>query len=1054
MKMGIMRLAHMSMVSATALMATTAPAYAQQAEARRDFNIRAQPLASALNEFSRQSDIVVTAPARLTRQRSAPAVRGSYTPREALQALLSGSGLTYRAGRGGTFIIEQGTPAQGEAAAGSAPAESERAAAGATPEILVIGRRTINADIRRTEDDAQPYVTFDAEQIEQSAAGNVEDFLRTRLPMNTQRGTFTQDGGANAANGNQSRFNLRGLGANQTLILVDGRRMPGINNFGDFAQPDINGIPLAAIERIEVLPSTASGIYGGGATGGVINIITRKDYTGVDVGITYRSPFEGGGASRRLDFSGGLSLNGGRTSILLAASYADADPLRTSDRDFAARARSLQLANNPAAFLTPATPPIGFTSNIRSQNGSNLVLDNGTPLNSPRTFVPIGYAGPSTDGGAALVANAGLYNLDIPDTLQGGRVSLLNDPTVWSATLNIRHAFSTRVEVFLDLSHSDNRGHALGGLISDVVTLPANAPNNPFTTPINVRFSPTGLIAPIVSASETTRAVGGVIVRLPREWTVSADLAWNRSRFTQTSTNPILGDPDGAGPGLPFATDLTNGTLDVLRDLNAFPLDYAPYLFPSPNQFSGPVDTVLLDATLRVSGPVLRLPAGPVTLSALFERREEDLKDVLFDTGPGAAAASRFRLTAAASQNVNSYYLETRVPLFSSANALPLLRELELQASVRHDTYETRLPAPAFVFSSAREGPFPPVTYNTNNVEGTGYTVGVRYSPIRDLVLRASYGTGFLPPSVTQLRPSLPSPPVTLTLVDPKRGGVSSTFVVDLFSGGNLDLVPEESESWSIGGILTPRFLPGLRLSVDYTRIEKTDEISGIVLAQILSLEDDLPGRVTRAPLTDADRALGFTGGVITSIDTRAVNIARTRVEAYDFQADYTLRTERLGTFHLYAVATWQPHFQRQTTARSAAVDSVGFSNGQLEWRGNAGLNWESGPWTLGWNAQYYGSYRPWAATDAPATINAVVLNQGSDTIPSQTYHDVFLRYRFGADARFPHVAFANTEILLGIQNIFDQSPPILASTGTTGGYSTYGDPRLRRFSISVRKHF
>ena len=135
----------------------------------------------------------------------------------------------------------------------------------ALPEVLVRGKRSLDVDIRRSRDDIQPYVVFDAEQIARSSAQNIEDFLQSHLPMNAQQTTTSQIGPQTQAVG---RIDLRGLGTEQTLILVDGRRLPSISTGDSFGQPNINGISLSQVERIEILPATASGIYGGGATGG------------------------------------------------------------------------------------------------------------------------------------------------------------------------------------------------------------------------------------------------------------------------------------------------------------------------------------------------------------------------------------------------------------------------------------------------------------------------------------------------------------------------------------------------------------------------------------------------------------------------------------------------------------------------------------------------------------------------------------------------------------------------------------------------------------------
>src|SRR5690606_25200474 len=138
-----------------------------------------------------------------------------------------------------------------------------------------------NLDIERTIDDHQPYYIFDSRTIEQSGAGSVEQFLKQRLTMNAVGQTNAMMAGSdvNSVLGNSSTINLRGLGTDKTLILVNGRRRPGVTWNIEY-QPDLNGIPLSAIDRMEVLPSSASGIYGGSAIGGVVNVILKRDYTG------------------------------------------------------------------------------------------------------------------------------------------------------------------------------------------------------------------------------------------------------------------------------------------------------------------------------------------------------------------------------------------------------------------------------------------------------------------------------------------------------------------------------------------------------------------------------------------------------------------------------------------------------------------------------------------------------------------------------------------------------------------------------------------------------
>src|SRR5690606_9402610 len=163
---------------------------------------------------------------------------------------------------------------------------------------------------RRTEDDIQPYVVIEREQIARSQATDLEGFLKTHLSMNTASRSLEQ-ASTDPSNGFGS-IDLRGLGSEQTLILVDGRRVPGVALQGNFFQPYIGGIPLSSIERIEVLPSTAGAIYGGGATGGVVNIIRKRDYTGLDLNVQYGNTFESDVASLAVSANGGFSFGEGR----------------------------------------------------------------------------------------------------------------------------------------------------------------------------------------------------------------------------------------------------------------------------------------------------------------------------------------------------------------------------------------------------------------------------------------------------------------------------------------------------------------------------------------------------------------------------------------------------------------------------------------------------------------------------------------------------------------------------------------------------------------------
>ncbi|MCW4460809.1 TonB-dependent receptor [Sphingomonas sp. BT-65] len=1042
--------------TATLMFAQAVPAYAQ--EQTYSFDIPAQDMGPALRAFARASRQQVAFDDKAVRGRRSTAIKGQMSARQALERLIGGSGLTVERGTSGLFIVRPsaaGAQADTVASLGDGAVsnvdDSDRSA-GATPDILVVGRRTINADIKRTEDDAQPYVVFSGDDVRRSQATNLEDFLKTRLPMNSLDMSFSQA----AANGNRSTINLRGLGANQTLILVDGRRFPGAVQNASVRQPDINGLPLSAIERIEVLPATASGIYGGGATGGVVNIITRKDYTGLEGNLTFGLTDRGDSGTYRIDASAGIALEGGRTRILVAASHERSEPLYTGDRDFVERARALQFANNPNAFYNLTSPPSGYTTNICSAasptattcSNAPLVLDSGASLGSNRTFVPIGYAG--SDGGAALVGNAGQYSLGIPNDVSAARRALFSGMTTNSVSVNVNRKFNEKLDVFADFTWLDNGADGLTGFPTSIVTIPGSAPTNPFQNAILVRYPVTGPGFPFINDSTTVRATGGLILRLPSNWSAAADFTWGFGELKRRATEQFLGDPDGSGPGISLLTALQNGTLNPIKDLNAFPLDFGPYLLPTPT-LQSTNKTIFRNASFRLSGPIATLPAGKATVTGLLEWREDEAEDI-FTTSVNASAARNTMFFPARRQSVLASYAEVRVPLFSEANSISLINELELQGSVRYERYRTVAPSPTSATVPSPEGPLPDLTYSTNRVSATSYTAAVKYSPFKGLSLRGSYNTGFLPPSITQIVPNIVTG-FSLALVDPKRGNGTSTFAFTQITSGNPDLSPERSESWSIGAVLSPPSVRGLRLSVDYTNIRKTDELFSPDFQTILNLEDALAGRVIRKPLTPDDIARGYTGGVVESIDRSLLNVTGSKVEAVDIQADYEFDLGKAGAVQLYAVATWQPTFERQTLPTLPFVSSVGFSGGILEWRGNVGLDWTIGGTTLSWNAQYYDSYSICVATDLANPCSQKTLNQGSATVPSQMYHDLSFRHRFSGSELGGSI-LENVEVLFSVLNVFDKRPPILATIAAADGYSTYGDPRMRRFRLSLRKAF
>jgi len=1116
-----MRTAAATAVICLALIGVT---HAKDANAaiRMPTHIESQSLGSALLQLAKQREIQVVYRSELVGARKTAGVMGDLTFEEALSQLLNGSGLTFEyldstaitivplknaAPAVEAVAIPTPTPvapssvpaasatepalwqkfklAQVEAASSQPVEVAAVPAFGPTrdekgiPEVLIKGAKvSLNADIQRTEDDVQPYVVYTAEEIQRSMATNLEDFFKSRLPMNTQSVTLGQD----TRNGsNISEINLRGLGVDETLVLINGRRQPGVSNITqsddeNFGQPDINGIPLASIARIEVLPATAAGIYGGGATGGVINIVLKTNYTGLDVIANYANTFESESGIKRLSANGGTSFEGGRTNVALSLSYSEQNPMFVRSRDFMQRARALAIANNPEAYEDAFSQlPTGYTTNIRSSQQCGFTPDGGyectmpnltlkpqyggTDLGSKITYVPVGYDGDP----AKLVANAGRVNLAVANDLNNAGRSIQNNPRTNSVNLTVNRDFTDWLSMFVNVSRSENNGNVyFTGLQNSGYTVAADAPNNPFTTDISVSVPFPGYAFKQATTSESLNSVFGAAFSLPHRWRAQLEGNWGRSRSQNFGGAPFLlsdvQDPSSFGTILRegLSTGVKTGKIDVLQDLNQSPLNLSDYaLEPYPNQTTSPSDSIGTGATLRVSGPVFQLPGGQITLSGSFEHRNSEAKATRSRILGSYDGQERYYYYPERETTTDSYYIETFVPLVSSQNAKPFVEALELQASTRRDDTSTKSVNTGGTPIDTPDGTPDSIEYTRAGVAATGYTFGFRYQPVRDVALRSSFSHGFLPPSITQISPKITTTDVQPAFYqDPLRnyemiGTAATATIVGL---GNPNLKPEESDSVSAGLIFTPRFLQAARLSVDYTEIRKSNEISNVdvffLLQDPVNAEKLYPGRVVRGP------SLGDgLPGPVTYLDGSEINIERTTVRAIDTQLDYQYAAGDLGSFDFYAVATMEKEYSRKVNAITPEQQSVGFHDGPLKWRGNAGITWHLGALSVGWAMQYYDSYLVYKVQDGPSSIDYVTGIQGSRSIESQSYHDVSFRYRLGEGLLSNVGAFSGTTISGGVQNVLNTSPPIEAYSADVG-YSTYGDPRLRRYTLELSKSF
>jgi iron complex outermembrane recepter protein len=1039
------------------------------------FDLQAKDLDQVLKDFELQSGLKVTATANVIAGKKGKSVHGDMTANDALRRLLKGSGLTFVRGRDDNITIQAVTAPAPVAVDSEGPVSADVSVQ--SQRVIQVYQPGGNVDIPRTIDDVQPYYIFNNEAIEESGATNIEDFLKQYLTMNSVVQTNSQIYGTLVNRGfpmgNTSTIDLRGLGSNQTLILVNGHRMAGVSVAGNSGQPDINGIPIAAVDHIEVLPSSSSGIYGGSAMGGAINIILKKNYKGGDLSYTREAVVSGHGFDSTVDGSYGFSLEGGKTQAMISAHYSDSEPLLLEDRAGLVEGgiRTLMQAD-PGIFgggISAGLNPFQggtFTNIVGLANcgptgcvPAPLVLLNGKSLGAGTTTLCPGISPTSSIAAidACLLKNAGTQNTNLSPGLGefGLQQPIGYAPRVESLIASVNRSMSSWLDAFVDLTITKNDGSSEYNPIADQTwTVYAGSPTNPFQNSVNLHI-PVENSVPLIADSLTRAITTGLTAQLPSGWRSELDFTWSENSFNSYygQVNNDLFDGVATGPyAVPSGINgaLETGAVNPFIDTGAYPQNVRPYIYP----WSYGSSSTLNDVALRSTGPIVQLPWGNPIIAVAVEHREDGFPTStqysIYNTASTAAFDSHTTYFGQ-HQSTDSLYLEANVPLITERNALPGLRELALQATDRIERYDVvtgtsseyiipggTLPSgtvvpPYICYSPALDEnystgacqvpvPRAATTYRSNN-----HTVGLKYKPIESVTVRGSVATAFLPPNYSQLLPNPQVIPDGDTITDPKTG---ATYQVSTIGGGNPNLKPESDKNWDIGVIFEPQddIFRGLRVDLEFVQIKRFDAILNLSGNQILS-DAALASRVTRNPAT----------GLITLINESAINASELKYEGYDLSINYVKPTG-VGTFEFIGRASISEHNAVVYGFGQPPVDLVGdvWNGGQIKSSANGTLTWAKGPWKLGWTTRWFDGY----------------YSQDPDgnelRIPSQVYHDLFAKYSVGASSS---KLLANASVQFGIKDIFNTAPP----------YDPYfapfyrspiGDIHMQEWRLGVRKSF
>jgi iron complex outermembrane recepter protein len=945
-----------------------------------------------------------------------------------------------------------------------------------------------NMDIPRGINDIQAYYIIGPDEIENSGKTDLDDVLRDSLTQNTLSETNAQvdPSALTLQMGASSSVNLRGLGSSQTLILINGQRTANFANRGATFQPDINGIPLAAIERVEVLPGSASAIYGGTAVGGVVNVILKRNYQGGQVSANYQNTFDTDAPIRTLNAIYGFSL-GRKTHVTLSGSYSDGKPLRMKDRPFLIDYFKRAVANAPASFYTnTATFTSGATPNIvlnnaavngfaNAQTATLTLKATGQALGSRLTYIPYGTtaATPAATLAAGLLANAGKYNLDFaPSVWRGYESTLTQVPRKQSLMGRIDHQLTSKVSLFADFAFHrtktlEARWVPLGNGAYQF-PIPGNAPTNPFRENVFVSIP--------ISADEAThndimnQSAGGVfggLLKLPGEWRLAGDVNYSVSRqkvfYGLGNFNfPAAGNVFGG-----YAPLLWNGTVNPFVDTVANPVGWPRYY----GEWIGYNYDTMLDYNVRASGPLFRLPGGRPVLTIGSEVYTERLPQAFvggaFPPVPPATKNPTNQYSYFIGQRISTYagHAELSVPVISGLNEKPFIRALEFQAAVRSERFDvyTNPDGRVNLFPDAippRETHSATVSrQDVAKLKATKPTFGLKYSPFREITFRASYAEAFLPPTFAQLTQRINTGGLAAAVPTPIfRDPVTNTSYSSLsVAGNNPGLGPEQSKNYSYGIIWEPGgVLKDLRFNVEYWRIEKQDLIRNVNdVQQLANMGDRAPeGSVQRNPTTNQIELFTFAN----------YNVGDGMTDGWDLSVDYR-RSTPIGNFGFRARTTITDHLKLPPAIGFAAVEYVGFVNipeGVNHLKANGSVSWSSGRhWRASWTTLYQSSYNQRGSRGDPIylgnantpLITTYTAAQGSNTVASQMYHNVNLSYNFGAKHDRGYLRGLTVQVT--VNNVFNTVPPF--DTGripTPFFYSRFGNVRLRDYILRVKKDF
>jgi len=890
----------------------------------------------------------------------------------------------------------------GLSAAGMYPQHANAQAPGADmlEEVVVTGSRIRRPDLAG----ANPVSVIDRGELQAQSFTSIGDVLQ-QMPYSAGAAVNTQvnNGGSGAVN-----FSLRGLGSSRTLVLVNGRRAVP-SGLGANSVVDLNNIPMNMIERVEVLKDGASSVYGSDAVAGVVNIITRQDFEGVDLSVTHGQTSQRDGDQTTAEFSFGTASD--RGNFIVNGFYTEQKPIWAGDREFS----EVEVWFNPywdpdgVDFGGSSAPPWGLygvpgVGNV-TRGPEFGAFRPYSGISDPYNYAPANYhQTPSERWG---FSGFGRYELGDWGQIQN---------VEFSAEAMFTHRKSQRLiapEPLAPLAFFGTPAPYSDLNHYNITQGPKDADGNTVViTDWRRRMEETGGRDQNHETNTHQISAGFSGEFQTWFWDASAFYGENNGSVTDFGYFQLERVGDAVGPtymdpaGNLFCS--TDGTADGVIP-GCVPLN----VFGEPGTDTGVTDEMLQyisgnyvslyqggntmnGVQFNASGPVMDLPAGELGMAFGFERRHLSgfaQPDSLVLLGTSTAGSSQ---ATAGSYNVREAYVEFAVPLLADLAGVDLL---ELSLASRYSRYNT--------FGST-----------------TNSKIGLRWTVNDELTLRGTASQAFRAPSIPDMFagefstfPTVTDPcaqdPTAFCVADGvPAGGYDNTGLIQLPTreGGNPDLDPEEADIFTVGAVYQPSWLEGLSMTLDYWDTEITSAISSIGAQTILN---NCHSTGVNCDLIDRwGPGSGATTGDIIFIYNLAANVGKLEASGVDFSARYALPPTDYGLFAIGTDVAYLSKYDK-TLATGEVIRHKGrfednHDGNYPEWRVNFVTNWNFQNWDATYTMRYI--------DDVTEPLTQWYNVGGTErTVSSQTIHNIQASY---------NLEDYNARFTLGIDNITDRQPP------------------------------